>query len=81
MLYHRHLAVLAPRDMTTTNAKAELHQASRSTSENLTTPDIPEYVRPGPAPSPYLDTAAEPVPWPPQHPGPPRAGRPWFDGG
>jgi hypothetical protein len=81
MLYHRHLAVLAPRDMTTTNAKAELHQASHPTGGNLTTHDIPEYVRPRPAPSPYLDTATEPVPWPTRHPGPSRAGRPWFDGG
>jgi hypothetical protein len=62
MLYHRHLAVLLPRDMSTTGATADSSRTGNGTVKELSPPDKIEYLRPIPAPLSYLDVATEPVP-------------------
>lgn len=87
LLHHRSLNPIVIRDW---SIKMEMFVGALSVSADtrwetrrgLDTPaQDTEFVRPAPAPSPYLDTAVEPVPWPQRDgPRPPRGARPTLPG-
>jgi hypothetical protein len=83
LLHHRSLNPIVIRDWSQkmeqfTGALVVSADTRFENRRNLDTPaHQTEYVRPEPAPSPYLDTATEPVPWPQRDgPRPPQGARP-----
>jgi hypothetical protein len=90
ILYHRHVSSVLARDWSikmdlftgTVDASTDTWKFRNTATRHMTVKDAhelvaTEYLRPIPAQSEYLDTAARPVPWPVRAaPREPRAGRP-----